>query len=106
MHDLAVEQEGHGGEPDMGMRAHVDPAADIEHRRAEMIEEDEGADHAPPGVRERAPDLKAAEVDAARHDHVLDRLAGGDVAGRRILAGEIAHRFESSAPPRGRRCLT
>ena len=47
MHDLAVEQEGDGGEADMGMRPHVDALAGAELRRPEVIEEDERPDHAP-----------------------------------------------------------
>ena len=46
MHDLAVEQIGHGGKPDMRVRADVEAVAGAELRRTEMIEEDEGADHA------------------------------------------------------------
>src|SRR5258706_134389 len=41
MHDLAVEQIGDGGEPDMRMRAYVDALAGAKLRRTHVIEEDE-----------------------------------------------------------------
>ncbi len=81
MHDLAVEQEGDGGEPDMRMRPHIDAFAGVEHRGAEMIEKDKGSDHAPLGVRQRAADRKVAKIDAAWHDDEVDRVAGGGIAG-------------------------
>src|SRR4029079_14798890 len=43
VHDLAVEKIGHGGEPDMRMRANVEPVACVELRWSEMIEKDEWA---------------------------------------------------------------
>ena len=46
VHDLAVEEKGHGCETDMRMRPHVDPLSGVEFRRPEMIEENERADHA------------------------------------------------------------
>ena len=46
MHDLAVEQVGDGGEPDVRVRPHVDAVAGLEHRSAQVIEEDERPDHA------------------------------------------------------------
>ena len=46
MHDRAFEQIRHGREPDMRMRAHVEPSARRERRRAEMVEENEWSDHA------------------------------------------------------------
>ena len=39
VHDLAVEQIGDSGEPDMRMRAHVESVAGAEFRRPEMVEE-------------------------------------------------------------------
>jgi hypothetical protein len=47
VHDAAVEQIGDGGESDMRMRTHVHALAGDELHRAEMIEENEGADHLP-----------------------------------------------------------
>ena len=81
VHDLAVEQEGDGGEPDMRMRPHVDALAAAELRRPEMVEEDERADHAPLAVGQRAAHREAAEIDAARNDHQFDGVAGRRVAG-------------------------
>ena len=92
MHDLAVEQVGDGGEPDMRMRPHVEAVAGLEHGRAEMIEEHERADHARLRRRQRAAHREAvAEIGGARHDHGLDRVALEFVAGGGVLAGEETH---------------
>ena len=91
VHDLAVEQEGDGGEPDVRMRPHVDALAAAELGRPEVIEEDEGADHAPLAVGQRAADREAAEIDAARNDHQFDGVAGCRVAGIWVLVGGEAH---------------
>ena len=91
MHDLAVEQEGDGGEPDMRMRPHVDALAALELGRTEVVEEDERADHAPPAVGQRAAHREAAEIDAAWNNHQLDGVAGRGVAGFRVLVGGEAH---------------
>ncbi len=95
MHDLAVEQEGYGGEPDMRMRPHVDAFAGVEHRRPEMIEEDKRPDHTPLGMRQRAADRKVTQIDTARHDDEINGVAGGGIAGGRVLAGEEAHQWSS-----------
>src|ERR1700689_3128526 len=91
MHDLAVEQVGDGGEPDMRVRPHVDAVAGLEHRRAEMVEEDEWPDHARLPRRQRAMHLEAAEIDGARHDHLLDGVARWRIAEAWVLTGEKAH---------------
>ena len=91
VHDLAIEQERDGGKPDMGMRPHVDAHAGAELDRAEMVEEDEGPDHAALDVGKRAADREAAEIDAARHDHELDGVGGGRIAGGRIRIGRETH---------------
>src|ERR1700734_190423 len=91
MHDLAVEQVGDGGEPDMRVRPHVDAVAGLEHRRPEMVEEDERPDHARTPRRQRAMHLEAAEIDRARYDQLLDGVARWRVAEIRVLAGEKAH---------------
>ncbi len=96
VHDLAVIEEGHGGEPDMGMRAHVEPRAGAELGGPEMVEEDERADHAAVRMRQRAADVEAAEIDAARHDDEVDRVARRRVAGDRVLAGKKAHSIPRS----------
>ena len=92
VHDLAVEQIGDGGKPDMRMRPHVEAVAGAKFRRPEMIEEDEGPDHARARRRQRAAHREAvAEIDRARHHHLLDRLALILVAGGRVLAWEETH---------------
>ena len=57
MHDLAGKEIGHRGKTDMRMRPHVDPGARLEHRGAEMVEKDEGADHARLARRQGATHL-------------------------------------------------
>src|SRR4029077_18242996 len=60
MHDLAVEQVGDGGKADVRGRPHVDAVTVLEHRRAEMVEENERPDHARAPRRQRAMHLEAA----------------------------------------------
>ncbi len=91
MHDLAVEQEGDGGEPDMRMRPHVDALAALELGRPEMVEEDERADHAPAAVGQGAAHGESAQIDTARNNHQFDGVAGRRVAGFRVLVGGEAH---------------
>ena len=91
VHDLAVEKIGHGGEPDMRMRANVEPVACVKLRRSEMIEKDERADHACSGGRQCTPDREIAEIDRARHDDLGNSVALICVAGGRILAREETH---------------
>jgi hypothetical protein len=69
VHDLALEQVGDGRQPDMRMGPHIQPVADQEFRRSHLVEEDEGADHAPLDRRQGPPDLKAADIAGTRHDH-------------------------------------
>ena len=92
VHDLAVEQIGDGGKPDMRMRPHVEPVAGAEFRRSEMIEEDERADHARSRGRQRAAHREVAEIDRARHDHLSDRVAlivhrrrSGSLPGKKLM---------------------
>ena len=101
VHDLAVEQVGDGGEADVRMRAHVDAGADEKLGRPHLVEEDEGADHLPPRRRQRTAHGKAAEIAGARHDDLLDGVAGAMVARLRIFGGCPAHLFRSLA-----RCST
>src|SRR5580692_388981 len=91
MHDLAVEQVGHGGKPDMRVRPHVDAVAGFEHRRPEMVEEDERPDHARATRWQRAMHLEAAQIDRAWHDELLDGVARWRIAEAGVLAGEKAH---------------
>ena len=77
VHDVAVEQVGHGGEPDMRVRAHVHALAGDELHRAHLVEEDERPDHLPAPVRQRAADVEAvAKVAHPRHDDEFERVAG------------------------------
>ena len=92
MHDLAVEQIGDGGEPDMRMRPHVDAVAGLEHRRAEMVEEDERVRpcaSAPTAARD-APgsrrDRPSAARSAARRRRSRGRRRGGVFAGKKAHA--------------------
>ena len=88
----AVEQIGDGGEPDMRMRPHVHALAGHELHRAEMIEEDEGPDHLPLAMRQRAPHHESvAEVAGARHDDEIERVAGHGIAEHGIVGGLPAH---------------
>ena len=92
VHDAAVEQIGDGGKPDMRMRAHVHALAGHELHRPEMIEEDEGTDHLPLAVRQRAAHLESvAEVAGARHDDEFQRVAGFGIAEHGIVGGKPAH---------------
>ena len=92
MHDFPVEKISDGGKPDMRMRPHVETGASAEFGRTEMVEKDEGPDHARARRRQRAPHREAvAEIDGARHDDVRDRLASVDVAGGGIFAGKETH---------------
>ena len=91
MHDLAVEQIGDGGKPDMRMRAHVESVAGAEFRRTEMIEEDERPDHARARRGQRAAHGEVAEVDGARHDHLTDGIALIGIARLGVLAGKETH---------------
>ena len=92
VHDAAVEQIGDGGKPDMRMRAHVHALAGHKLNRAEMIEEDEGADHLALAMRQGAAHREAvAKIAGARHDDQLQRVAGLGVAENRIIVGKPAH---------------
>src|SRR5437899_690274 len=46
MEDLTLVEICDRREPDMGMRAHVEPVARPQDRRPEMVEKHEGSDHA------------------------------------------------------------
>ncbi len=75
MDDLAGEEIGHGGEPDMRVRPHVEAVPALEQRRSHCVEEDEGPDHAAVDERQHAAHLEAVtEVAGARDDRHLDRI--------------------------------
>src|SRR5437868_13242627 len=76
----------------MRMRAHVHALAGHELHGAEMIEEDERADHLALAMRQRAAHFKAvAEVTGARHDDKFERVAGFGIAKHGIVVGHPAH---------------
>ena len=91
MHDLAVKQEGQRGKPDMRVWPNIDALAVPQHGRPKMVEEDKGSDHSTPGVREGPAHGKATEIDAARHDDLINRIAGWFVTWGGILAREGCH---------------
>ena len=91
MPDFAFEQVGDRGEADVGVGPHVDAVAELELGRAHLVEEDEGPDHLLGCRGQRAPHLEGADVAGARHDHVLDGIAGAFVSGNGVLAGLPAH---------------
>src|SRR3954463_10800807 len=83
----------------MWMRTDVKTAAGAEFRRTEMIEKDEGPDHARSRRGQRTPHRKTvAEVDRARHDQLRDGVAGECVARFGVLAWEETHAPRSFAP--------
>src|SRR5882724_11883775 len=91
MHDFAIKQEGQRCEPDMRVWPHIDALAVPQHGRSKVVEENEGADHSTLGVREGSADGEAAEIDAARHDDLINRIAGWFVTWGRVLAREGCH---------------
>ena len=75
MHDLALEQIGHRRQADMGMGADIEPLAGAKDRGAELIEEDEGADHPALGRGQHPADLEAvAQILDPGDDRHLDRI--------------------------------
>ncbi len=63
---------GHGRQPDMRMRAHVDTVPGQEVRRPHLVEEDERPHHLPLWRWQSAAHLEAAEITGARDDDGLD----------------------------------
>ena len=84
----------------MRMRPYVEAVPAFEFRRAEMIEKDEWPDRPARPVRQRPAHLKYVEVDAARHDHGLQGVAGVTIARRGVLARKKAHEFPRLADER------
>ena len=62
MLERAVEQVGDGRQPDMRVRAHVDPAAGRQMRRPHLVEEDERPHHGALAMRQGAVDLEPAQI--------------------------------------------
>ncbi len=75
MHDAPGEQVSDRGESDMRVRPHVHALSGNELHRAEVVEEDERADHLALAVGQRAAHLEAAKVAGTRHDHEFHGVA-------------------------------
>jgi hypothetical protein len=85
MQDLALEQIGDRGQPDMRMRPHIERAAGREFDRSHLVEEDERAD--------------ATSLRGRQHPSHDDAVAQGTLRGNdsrldhhRILTGTIVRR--------------
>ena len=87
MQDLALEQIGDRGEPDMRMRPHVEALAQDELGRPHLVPEDEGTHHLPPRRGQGPAHLEPAQVAGARHDHGLDQVGRGLASHRGSTAG-------------------
>ena len=72
VHQRAVEEVGDGRQADVRMRAHVDALARRQFRRTELVEKDEGSDHAPLGIGQNAFHAETAEVARARLYHQIN----------------------------------
>ena len=70
MQDLALEQIGHGREPDVRVRPHVHALPGRERDRPEVIEEDERTDALARERGQHAPHLEPAEVARAPSESV------------------------------------
>ena len=91
VHDFALEQVCHRGEPDMRMRPDADAFTKRELRGPHLVPEYERPHHLPPGGGERAADAEAAQIANPGHNHDLNRVAGPAVAGNRVFCGLPAH---------------
>ncbi len=109
---LAFEQIGQRRQADMRMRTHVRPVSGAKHRRPEMVEEDEGTDHAALRGWQRAANLEAiTQIPNRRKDHVLDRQVRWNARNGHchllcaIRSGRRGKRLPGRppAPPRARR---
>src|SRR5206468_7150769 len=92
MQDRAIEKIGDGREPDMGMRPHIHPLPGNELHWAEMIEEDERANHLAPTMRQCPAHVEAAtQIAHARHDDEFERVAGFYIAEYGIACRKPTH---------------
>ena len=96
MGDAAIEQVGDGRQADMRVRPHVHALAGHELHRSHLVEEDEGANHLPLHLRQRAADREAAQVAHSRHHHEVQRIAGCGIAKYRVVRRHPAHGPRSS----------
>src|SRR3546814_3520388 len=79
MVDRAFEQIGYGGEIDVRMRPHVHSLPDVEMRRAELVDEDEGADHRAGFVGQGSPHVEGADIVGRRGDNLHRHSPGASV---------------------------
>jgi hypothetical protein len=99
MHGAAIEI-GDRGQPDMRMRADIDPLPGHELRRAHLVEEDERPDHLALRRGQRAAHLEPAQIAGARDDQRFDRIDGvagraiGSSAGFQLMAGPFICRCQ------------
>ena len=75
MQDLALEEIGDGGQPDVRMPAHVDAASGRELDRPHLVEEDERTNELAFGCGQHASYREAAQIAAAALEDAFD-LAG------------------------------
>src|SRR5262249_5930506 len=80
-----------GGEPDMRMRAHIEPTAGVEFRRTEMVKKDKRPNHSGARRRQGTTYREVAEIDRARYDHLSDGIALKGITSFRIFTGKEAH---------------
>ena len=86
----------------MGMRSDIDVSWNTRRQvlRAEMIEENERADHAPPLMRQHAAHFEAAQVAAALIDNELEhRLPALEAVRARGVATALATGAEKARDP-------
>jgi hypothetical protein len=83
VHQRALKQIGHRGQPDMRMRAHIDRLPRLEANRTHMIEKNERTNGATPRSRQKTPDFKTvAEVFGMRLKDLADHNdVGGSESG-------------------------
>jgi hypothetical protein len=96
----ALVEIGDRREPDMRMRAHVDPLVGDELGGAHLVEEDEGPHHLAARGGQRAAHLEVSDVTRAGDDDGLDRVDG--LGCRRAVGVEAwvpAHRGDPSHGP-------
>ena len=92
MQDASIEQVGDRSEADVRMRPHIQAVPGNELHGAEMVEEDERANHLALAVRQRPPHLEpVTEVARSGHENQLQRLAGFPISDNRIVRRKPAH---------------
>src|SRR6185437_1074819 len=91
MDDLALEEIGDRGKPDVRMRPHIDAVPRRKCGRPHVIEEDERADQLARRCGQHAADGEAAEVARAGVDHAGDLWSPGAGTRGGLDVGENAH---------------